>query len=127
MRSGRSLRPVLRVNPKRFLLVEREALEGLAGHRLHRPEALLELGVRLTQGGLGIDAELAGPVDHREQQIAHLLEAMLIRNRVGHFVDLFDDLLSGALRIGPVEAGPSCALLEFFGTEQGGEGRSYSG
>jgi len=53
--------------PEGFHLIEGEAGEAAAGVGFHRAEAGFELGCGLVQGRFGLDAELAGPVDDREQ------------------------------------------------------------
>ena len=44
----------------------------LGGERLHRLEPAAELGGRGAQGELGVDAEVPGHVDHREQHVPEL-------------------------------------------------------
>ncbi len=95
--------------------------ECFAGLGLHRPEAALELGVGAAQRGFGVDALLACPIDHREQQVADLLLALLVRDRGFDFGQFLVDLGAGAARVGPVEAGARGAFLELLGAKQGGE------
>ena len=79
-------------------------------------EAPFELGVGAAQGGLGVDFEMAGKIDRREQEVANLIRQRL-RRTVGDLrLDLGD--LLGELRqnrpdIVPVEtdfAGSPCNL-----------------
>src|SRR3546814_12005403 len=82
---------LFRGGPQCFLVVERQPRERVAGAGFHITEAAFELGGGGTKRGFGLDAELARPIDHREQQVADLLGTV----GVGR----------GGLDLGPVQIG----------------------
>lgn len=97
---------------------------------LHGFEPALELGVRLLQGTLGIQPQLAREAGGCKQQIADLLlEGVgtgVGGQRRDDFAELFFELGQDARDVRPVEA-DACGLLgDPVGTEEGGQGRGNS-
>jgi len=85
---------------------------------LHLFEAPVELRVRLLQGPIGVDPDLARQIHHGEQEITQLIDHRFpyppspIPAFSRQLRDLFLYLLQRALRIRPVEADARGVFLE---------------
>jgi hypothetical protein len=101
-------------------------------------EAALEFGVGFVEGEGRVDVDLAAEVDDGEEEVAELFLGFCVAlvedggaarrglwggrcEGVADFVELFGDLVGGAVPGGPVEADAGGAVLEAMRAVQGGE------
>ena len=74
-----------------------------------------------------VHAEVAGIIDHREQQVADLGGALFFGLGPLDLAQFLVDLRARAVGVGPVEADPGRAALDLLGALQGGEGEGDAG
>ncbi len=97
-RRARRLDQLLGPLPERFQLVDIHILQRLVGHFFHLAEARFEARRRFAQRGFGVDVEVAGIVDDREQQVAELAGALLVALGALDLAQLLVDLAPAARR-----------------------------
>src|SRR5262249_10231969 len=92
---------------------------------LNRCKAPLEFLIVAAQCPRRIDAEMAGEIDDREQEIANFAGRCLcipVRELCVDLTYFLTDLFKDCVRIVPVEADLSGLDLQLEGADQGGEG-----
>src|SRR5690606_37322885 len=107
--------------------IERETLKTAAGAVLHSGKTPGKLHIGVAQRALGVDPELAGIVDDREEKIADFFMPVGVAVGGRNLVEFLGDLVAGSLRIGPVEADARRAALELLRTKERRQGHRDAG
>jgi len=95
----------------------------LDGQLLEPSETGAKLGIGLLERRAWIDAQFSSEVHHGEQEVSNLFARRCITVTVtvgkAHFLQLFADLLAGAIRIGPIKPDAGRAFLKAECHEEG--------